>query len=254
VLIEDSRFVEIGLRSKGVFLGERDAEENPLPEFIGAKPQDLPSLMHGIVEANTRMQEGSVHPVLQAAALAFAFVYIHPFQDGNGRVHRCLIHHVLAERTFSPPGIVFPVSTVMLERIDAYRDALQAHSRPLMPFIEWRPTPDRNVEVLNDTADLYRYIDCTKQAEFLFACVQQTVEKSLPQELDFLRRHDRALRRIMETVEMPDDTARRLVGYIRQNNGRLGKNRREGEFRALTDAEVSRLESIVIDTFDIAME
>jgi hypothetical protein len=28
-----------------------------------------------------------------------------------------------------------------------------------MPFIEWRPTPERNVEVLNDTADLYRYFD-----------------------------------------------------------------------------------------------
>jgi hypothetical protein len=53
---------------------------------------------------------------------------------------------------------------------------------------------------------------------------------------------------------MPDGTARRLIGYIRQNNGRLGKNRREGEFHALTDAEVSRLESIVAEAFDMAME
>jgi Fic family protein len=66
--------------------------------------------------------------VLKAAATAFGFVYIHPFQDGNGRLHRCLIHHVLMERKFTPPGIVFPVSSVMLTRIDNYRDSLQAHS------------------------------------------------------------------------------------------------------------------------------
>ena len=44
-------------------------------------------------------------------------------------------------------------------------DALRAHSGPLMSFIEWRPTANRNVEVLNDTADLYRYFDCTRAAE-----------------------------------------------------------------------------------------
>ena len=38
-------------------------------------------------------------------------IYVHPFQDGNGRMHRCLIHHVLAERKFTPPGMVFPVSS-----------------------------------------------------------------------------------------------------------------------------------------------
>ena len=37
---------------------------------------------------------------VDAAATAFGFVYAHPYQDGNGRLHRCLIHHVLAEREF----------------------------------------------------------------------------------------------------------------------------------------------------------
>jgi hypothetical protein len=42
VLIEDTRFVRTGLRLKGVFLGERDHHGDPLPEFIGARPDDLP--------------------------------------------------------------------------------------------------------------------------------------------------------------------------------------------------------------------
>src|SRR5438270_10587742 len=166
VLIEDTRFVRAGLRPDGVFLGERDHLGDPLPEFIGANPKDLADLMGGLIEANDRMRDDGLDPVLQAAATAFGIVYVHPFQDGNGRVHRCLIHDVLAERKFTPPGMVFPVSSVMLDRIDDYRTTLQAHSGPLMPFVEWRPTPERNVEVLNDTADLYRYFDCPEAAEF----------------------------------------------------------------------------------------
>ena len=250
VLIEDTRFVRGGLRPDGVFLGERDHLGNPLPEFIGARPGDLDDLMAGLIEANDRMREDGLDPVLQAAATAFGFVYVHPFQDGNGRVHRCLIHDVLAERKFTPPGMVFPVSSVMLDRIDDYRTTLQAHSGPLMSYIDWRPTPERNVEVLGDTADLYRFFDCTEAAEFLYACVTRTVEQDLPREIDYLRRHDQAIHRIMDTVEMPDRMAENLVMFIRQNKGTLSKKRRAEEFGKLRDDEVASLELIVRDAFE----
>ena len=250
VLIEDRRFVRAGLRQEGVFLGERDDQGDPLPEFIGARTQDLEDLMRGLIEANDRMREAGLDPVLKAAATAFGFVYIHPFQDGNGRLHRCLIHHVLAERKFTPPGMVFPVSSVMLSRIDDYRKSLQEHSGPLMMFIEWRPTADRNVEVLNATADLYRFFDCTDNAEFLYGCVQQTVEQDLPREIDYLKRHDQAMRRTMELVEMPDRMAEDLLMYIRKNNGKLGKKHREGQFVKLTDEEVLSIETIVREAFE----
>ena len=250
VLIEDTRFVFPGLRPDGVFLGERDHLNDPLPEFIGARPEDLEALCTGMLAANDRMREEDLDPVLQAAATAFGFVYIHPFQDGNGRVHRCLIHHVLADRKYTPPGMVFPVSSVMLDRIDDYRRTLQAHSMPLMDFIEWRPTVDHNVEVRNDTADLYRYFDCTEQVEFLYACVQRTVEHDLPREIDYLRRHDAAMARVMEIIDMPDRLAQNLILFIRQNDGKLSKRKREKEFSDLTDEEVQVLESIVQQVFD----
>src|SRR5580658_927301 len=249
VLIEDTRLVRAGLRTDGVFLGDRGRFGDPLPEFIGARPDNLDDLMRGLVEADDRMRDDGVDPVLKAAAMAFGFVYIHPFQDGNGRIHRCLIHHVLAERKFTPPGMVFPVSAVMLDRIDDYGATLQAHSGPLMPFIEWRPTPERNVKVLNETADLYRYFDCTAEAEFLYACVRRAVEQDLPREIDYLRRHDEAIRRIMDAVEMPDRVAENLVMYIRQNQGTLSKKRRGGEFKKLRQGEVALIEGIVNDAF-----
>jgi len=118
-----------------------------------------------------------------------------------------------------------------------------------MPFIEWRPTAERNVEVLDETADLYRYFDCTGEAEFLYACVRRTVEQDLPREIDYLRRHDEAIRRIMDAVEMPDRVAENLVLFIRQNGGTLSKKRREGEFNKLGDQEVTLIEAIVNDAF-----
>lgn len=250
VLIEDRRLVHVGLRPDDVFLGERDRNQDPLPEFIGARPEDLVDLMTRMLEANERMGADGLDAVLQATVTAFGFVYIHPFQDGNGRLHRCLVHHVLAERKYTPPGVVFPVSSVMYDRIDEYRKTLQAHSRPLMDFIEWRPTPEHNVEVLNDTADLYRYFDATDAAEFLYSCVERTVEYDLPREIEYLRRHDQALRRIMNMVEMPDRVAENLLMFIRQNKGTLPKRRRTGEFEQLTDDEVRNLETVVNDGFE----
>ena len=54
------------------------------------------------------MKDSGFHPVLAAAIIAFSFVIIHPLEDGNGRIHRYLIHHVLAESGFTPKGVIFP--------------------------------------------------------------------------------------------------------------------------------------------------
>ncbi|HET6493191.1 MAG TPA: hypothetical protein VFG44_09470, partial [Burkholderiales bacterium] len=87
-------------------------------------------------------------------------------------------------------------------------------------------------------------------AEFLYSCIARTVEEDLPHEMDFLRRHDEALRRIMNTVEMPDRVAENLIMFVRQNDGTLPKKRRRREFEALTDKEVADLEEIVADVFE----
>jgi hypothetical protein len=75
------------------------------------------------------------------------------------------------------------------------------------------------------------------------------VEEDLPREIDYLRRHDVAMRRVMSLVEMPDRTAETLIRSIRENKGRLSKRRREGEFQALRDDEVAAVEEIVNDVF-----
>ena len=88
-------------------------------------PRICASLIDGLI-AFDRGPAQALDPVLAAAVLAFGFVYAHPFEDGNGRIHRYLIHHILAERGFNPPGVVFPVSAAILDRIDDYRRGWKA--------------------------------------------------------------------------------------------------------------------------------
>jgi len=127
IVMGDGRFIKLGFRGDSGFVGEHDRETRmPLPDHIDARPEDLPSLIDGMI-AFDRGHAQALDAVIAAAALAFGFVYAHPFEDGNGRIHRYLIHHVLAERGFNPPGVVFPVSAAILDRIDDYRQVLESH-------------------------------------------------------------------------------------------------------------------------------
>jgi Fic family protein len=250
ILIGDPRFVPLGLRADGGFVGTHDRQtREPIPDHISARPEDLESLVGGIIAYADRATTGGVDPVVAAAAIAFGFVYVHPFADGNGRLHRWLVHHVLAAAGYSPPGLVFPVSAAILRRLDEYRAVLESHSAPLRPFIEWRATAQGNVEVLNNTADYYRYFDATAHAEFLYASVQQTVEQDLPEEVRFLEAFDRFAASVKDIVEMPDRQVERLRGFLEQGAGRLSERARHREFAALTDEEAVRIERLYAELF-----
>jgi hypothetical protein len=251
IVIEESRFIRRGLRDVGGFIGDRDWDDDPLPEFVSARHEDVPNLLQGIISAGSRMADSGVDAVLQASAMAFSFVFVHPFEDGNGRLHRYLMHHVLAERGYTPPGMIFPVSSVLLERQEEYADRLRAFTGPLLPFIEWVPTAEKNVRVVNDTADLYRFGDFTELAEFLYRCVVQTITHDLPAEMDHLARFDEAKSRMQDFIEMPDAMVSSLVNFILQSNGVLSKKRRRREFEKMTDDEVASAEAVVRNVFDI---
>ncbi len=250
IVIGDARFVKLGLREEGGFVGQHDRETRmPIPDHISARPDDLRSLIDGMVAFDQGPAQG-LDPVIAATALAFGFVYVHPFADGNGRIHRYLIHHVLAQRGFNPSGVVFPISAAILERIDAYRAVLENYSRRLLPVIDWRPAGDGNVEVLNDTADFYRFFDATPHAEFLYACVRQTIEEDLPRETRFLLHYDQFRNRVEAIVDMPDRTIDLLFRFLHQNGGQLSKRAREQEFAQLTDAEAAAFEDAYKTAFE----
>ena len=243
VVIENSRFVEMGYREKGGFVGEHDRlSAEPIPEHISAKWQDLEQLMSGLLETNKILSENDIDAVISASIIAFGFVFIHPFEDGNGRIHRYLIHHLLAEKHFSQQGIIFPVSSSILDHIDDYRKTLEAFSHPLLGFIDWDETTDHNIKVKNNTIDYYRYFDATKQAEFLYCCVNDTIKNIIPNEIDYLIKYNDFKTYINEQFEMPDKKIALLVHFLEQNNGKISKRAIKKEFSLLTNSEIVQIE------------
>ncbi len=249
IVIGDARFVKLGLRDEGGFVGEHDRDSGlPLPDHISARVEDLRALVDGMIAFDRRAAR-TMDGVIAAAILAFGFVYVHPFVDGNGRIHRYLIHHVLAGRGFNPAGVVFPVSSAILENINAYRAVLEDYSKRLLPVIEWDATREGNVNVKGDSGDFYRFFDATLHAEFLYECVRKTIDEDLPRETDFLARYDR-FRGVVETfIDMPERSFDLLFRFLHQNGGEMSRRGREREFSRLTEAEVRSLEEAYSEIF-----
>lgn len=244
IVITDNRFILPGCRIEGGFVGDHDRVTGmPIPVHISARHEDLESLLSGLIATSQLLNDSEYDAVLTAALIAFGFVFIHPFEDGNGRIHRYLFHHILADKGFISKGLVFPVSAVILNRIDAYRQTLEHYSKPRLGLIDWRPTDKGNVEVMNETIDLYRYFDATKQAEFFFECVEETVNKTLPEEVDYLTKYDLLNDFIKNYIDMPDKLVDLLIRFLNQSNGKLSKRACGKEFAALTEKEVRVIEN-----------
>lgn len=246
VVLGDTRFVKAGLREEDGFVGQHDrATRAPLPEHISARPEDVRDLVEGVIEFETRALEAGIDPVIIAAVVAFGFVYIHPFEDGNGRIHRWLIHHVLARAGYSPDGLVFPVSAAILRHVTDYGRVLRSYSAPLLELIDWEVTDKGNVRVLNETDRFYRYFDATAHTEFLFDRIEETVERDLPREVAYLEGFDRFAQRVQRLLgDMPHSTIDLLHRVLAQGEGRLSKRAREKEFKMLTADEATAVERL----------
>ena len=243
LVIENDRFVKMGIRSQQGFIGDRDREtQEPIPDHISAKQENLEQLMAGWLQSQKVLTESRMDPVLVAAKIAFGFVFIHPFVDGNGRLHRYIIHHVLSQTGYTEQGIIFPISASILTHIKDYAKSLESYSHPILNFIDWKPSENNNVEILNDTIDYYRYFDATAQAEFLFYCVNDTLVNVIPKEVEYLMKFDEFKRYLDHNYEMPDNLVSLLVGFLEQGNGRLSKRAISNEFNALTVDEIRSIE------------
>jgi hypothetical protein len=247
--IVDPRFADADYRKSQNYVGETVSIQSERVHYVSPKPEDLSDLMAGLIAAHNRMEHDGIHPVLHAAAVAYGFVFLHPFEDGNGRIHRFLIHNILARRGFTPEGLMFPVSAAMLKNPGEYDASLEAFSRRLMPLVEYELDDEGRLTVLNDTAVWYRFIDMTPQAEALFAFIEKTIETELVEELNFLVNYDRTKAAIREIVDMPDRHIDLFIRFCLQNHGRISEAKRRTHFRMLTDDEVTRLEQVVTEAY-----
>lgn len=242
--IVEPRYAQKAWREVQVYVGETLPDYSQHVHFVCPKPGDIPSLMAGWMRMLSGLLEAKsqVDPVCVASAAAFGFVFIHPFEDGNGRIHRFLVHHILAKLKFSPQGVVFPVSASMARAMGTYDRALEAFSGAIAPFVQYTMDADQAMVVENETADLYRFFDATAQTEYLFDCIEDTISLDLKTELDYLLFHDAAMRALQEVVDMPNQRAEWRFRLIHQNRGQLSNGKRE-QFPELTAEESERIEA-----------
>lgn len=245
LIIQDPRFAASSWRTVQNYVGRTRHDGSEDVRYPCPKPSDLAELMAGWSLMIDRIHHADQSdPVVMAACAAFGFVYLHPFEDGNGRIHRFLIHHVLAQREYNPPGVIFPVSAAILRRRDEYDTVLESISALIRPLVEWDLDDYNRMTVTNDTIEAYRYPDLTAHAEFLYDCIEETVEKDWPDELRFLSRFDQATAAVQAVVDMPDNRLRLLLKLLFQNNGQLSQAKRP-LFDYLTDAEIASIEERV---------
>lgn len=257
--ILDARYAATDWRNFQNFVGETVQGYREEVHFVCPRPQDVPDLMAGWTRMTRKLLAAAgtngklrplfparADPVVVAALAAFAFVFVHPFEDGNGRTHRFLMHHILAKTGYSPPGMVFPVSAAIVRDRPSYDTALESFSKPAMQYVDWVWTAAGNeIAVRNDTADLYRYYDATAIVEYLYQRVADTVRTDLKEELDFLAVFDRALAAVRNIVDMPDRKLSLFVRLCMQNAGRISASKRKAQFPELEDREVAEMQEAV---------
>jgi Fic family protein len=242
--IVDPRYAASDWRDFQNYVGETASNYREIVHLICPKPEDVADLMQALSGLARRVLADAIDPVIAAALVSFGFVFFHPFEDGNGRIHRFLIHSVLSKTGFSPRGLIFPVSVSILRDRAAYDVALETFSKPLLALIDWRLNDRQELIVKGDTAHHYRYFDATTQAEYLYDRVAETIHKDLAEELDFITLYDRAYTAVRDIVDMPNKRLSLFIRLCMQNNGRLAKSRRK-TFAELTDAEIAAMEAAI---------
>jgi hypothetical protein len=252
--IVDPRFAAADFRSTQNYVGETIAPGRERVHYVPPRPEDLPDLMDGLFAVHERMEYWEIHPVVHAAVVAYAFVLLHPFEDGNGRIHRFLIHNILARRRFTPEGILYPVSASMEKHRAGYDASLEVFSQALLPLLEWSLDEEGRMTVSSDPHPWYRFMDLTSQVESLFAFIGETTEVELVEELRFLQRYDAARRGIRDVVDMPDRAADLLIRVCLQNKLRLSARKRQEHFSFLTDDEVAAVERAVKSVYGEAID
>jgi len=244
--IVDPRFALDSYRRFQNYIGELPNLYTQKIHYISPKPVDVEFFMEGFFHALDRVLESNVPAIIAATVISFAFVFIHPFDDGNGRIHRFLIHYILSRKGFTPKGMIFPVSAVMLKNRAAYDAVLESFSLPVMSRVtDFTLSDDGALTVHQDTRNYYQYIDMTVMAEYLYLCVKRTIETDFKLELEHLVTYDKLKVLIQGVVDMPNYLVDLFIKFTVQNEGNLSPKKRKGYFSMLTETEIQRLETIV---------
>ncbi|MFG6416966.1 Fic family protein [Roseateles sp. DC23W] len=211
------------------FRGEQNRLRNEMRGALGVTylppPPELVQSVMDAVMALCNDRESKIDALVRGSLASFAFVFAHPFMDGNGRLSRFLFHKVACADPRLANGLVLPVSMAMKRNERDYLAALQSFSKPSRAF--WDVTfisDDQIYEDFRGQPEIYRYWDATACVEFGLRMADEALQRDLRQEMDFLRRFDVVYQAINDAVDMNNNDLV-LVARTIAEKGDLSNNR-----------------------------
>ncbi|MEB0014357.1 Fic family protein [Glaciimonas sp. Gout2] len=187
--------------------------------------------------------------LVKAACAAFGFVYLHPFLDGNGRLHRFFIQHVLARSALMGPEIVIPVSAVIEQNISGYHAVLSAFSGPVTALWNYRRGDIDPIILRAPGSRSYRFFDADREVAFLHAMIKQAVQEEIPRELAWLQGYDLVFSKLNSELDLPQKDLSALIRMIQSNKGSLSSNRRK-QYHYIPDHVLNHIEEVVFQAFE----
>jgi hypothetical protein len=246
--IVDPRYAQPGFRDFQNYIGQTNYRGEEIYHYVCPPPSMVGSMMKGLI--TTEEKTIGSPEVVRAAIIAFGFVFIHPFLDGNGRIHRFLIHDMLTRDGLAEQGFIIPVSANMVQNMAEYDRILERYSKPLMQRVRFTilASGDLNIENADEVSPYFRYPDLTMQCEYLAKTIFSTIQEDLVEELYFLERYDELKKELQLLIDMPDKRLSNVIMYLHQNKG-VFPNRRKKLFDEITEAEYEAIENIYSEIF-----
>ena len=247
--IVDTRYADNSFRDFQNYVGQTMRDYSQRIHYVCPPPQFVKSLMQGIVDLNKK--NASTETIIKATMVSFGYVYIHPFEDGNGRIHRFLIHDILVRDGIVPNSTILPVSAQILAHMDEYDKTLELLSKLIerKVIFDINDSGEMKVNNASEIEALYRFPDLTNHAIFLAKAIQSTINKDIPEELLFLQCYDELKGDIQDIVDMPDNKVDRMILFLHQNKGKLASRKRKF-FKELNDNEIKQMEKAYNQIFE----
>ena len=239
--IVDIRYADEGFRDFQNYVGQTMRDYSQKIHYVCPPPQFVNSLMQGIVDLGKK--NASSESIIKAVMVSFGYVYIHPFEDGNGRIHRYLIHDILVRDGIVPNSTILPISAQILAHMEEYDNTLELLSKLIGRKVKY-DINDSGEMIVNNASEieaLYRFPDLTNHTIFLAKAIQTTVNKDVPEELLFLQHYDDLKLDIQNIVDMPDNKVDRMILFLHQNKGKLSSRKRKF-YKELSDSEIEQME------------
>jgi len=191
--------------------------------YIGPMAKHVPSMMAGLLATHENlMLDRSMPSLIHASIISFGEVYIHPFIDGNGRLHRYLIHDVMKQRETKHKFII-PVSAAILRNTQKYDEVLESISRPILSMIDYSFSDESQIVINNDIDYMYRYPDFTEHVKFIYEMMETAVSSELIEEICLIICFDTLKEYINSSFDIPNKNIDLLVSLILSNGGTVSK-------------------------------